>query len=72
MIRRKRHILVSGLRRIQGRLERDTRLAGLCPSKERPWRFIFIVLLDDASFELQRLEGDTAQGNGLERCTRTY
>ena len=55
------HVLVSRLRLIQNWLERDTRLAGLLPSKERPWRLIFIVPPDKAFFELQRLEGDTAQ-----------
>jgi hypothetical protein len=59
---RKHHILLSGLRLIQSWLERDTRLAGLLPSKERPWRFIFIVPPGQASFELQPLGGDTAQG----------
>ena len=58
-ISRKHHILVSGLQRIRSWLKRDTRLAGLLPLKERPWRFIFIVPSDEASFELQRLEGDT-------------
>jgi len=62
IIRREHHILVSRLRRIQSWLKRDTRLAGLRPSKERPWRFIFVAPSDEASFELQPLEGDTAQG----------
>jgi len=61
-VRRDHHILVSGLQRIQSWLERDTRLAGLRASKERPWRFIFIVPSDEESFELQQLEGDPAQG----------
>jgi len=58
-------IRVSGLQRIQGWLERNARLAGLLPSTERPWRFIFIVPEEEkeASFELQRLGGDTAQGH---------
>ena len=60
--RRKHHILLSGLRLIQSWLERDMRLAGLLPSKERPWRFIFIVPPDQASFDLQPLGGDIAQG----------
>jgi len=62
-VRREHQILVSGLRRIQTWLEREAPLAGLSPSEEKPWRFIFIVPSDEApSFELQRLEGDTAQG----------
>ena len=61
-IRREHPILVSGLQRIQNWLEPNTPLAGLHPSKERPWRFIFIAPSDEASFELQQLRGDTAQG----------
>ena len=53
---------VSGLQRIQSWLKNDTPLAGLRPSKERPWRLIFIVPPDEASFELQQLRGDTAEG----------
>jgi len=56
------HILVSGLRRIQTWLKRNTPLADLRASEERPWRFIFIVPSDEASFELQHLKGDTAKG----------
>jgi hypothetical protein len=58
---REHHILVSGLRRIQSWLS-DTPLMDLRASKERPWRFIFIVPSGEASFELQRLEGDTTKG----------
>ena len=61
-IRREHPILVSGLQRIQSWIEPHTPLAGLRPSKERPWRFIFIVPSDEASFELQWLRGDNAQG----------
>lgn len=61
-IRGEHHILVSGLRRLQSWLKRDTRLAGLGASKERPWRLIFVVPSDEGTFELRRLEGDTAEG----------
>ena len=62
IIHREHRILVSGLQLIQSWLKLDTPLAGLRPSKERPWRFIFVVPSDKASLELQRLEGDTVQG----------
>jgi hypothetical protein len=61
-IRSEHSILVSGLQRIQSWIEPHTSLAGLHPSKERPWRFIFIVPSDEASFELQQFRGDDAQG----------
>lgn len=55
-------ILVSDLQRIQSWLKDDTPLAGLRPSKRRPWRFVFIVPPDEEPFEPQRLKGDTTQG----------
>jgi len=62
-VSRQHPIHVSGLGRIQGWLERGTRLADLRPSEDRPWRFIFIVpSVDEASFELQQLKGDSARG----------
>ena len=54
-------IIVSGLQLIQSWLRPGTPLADLRPSKERPWRFIFIVPSDEASFKLQPLQGNTAQ-----------
>ena len=58
----KHDIRVSGLRRIQSWL-RGEPLAALRPSKNRPWRFIFIVPPSvEESFKSQRLEGDTARG----------
>ena len=54
-------ILVSDLQRIQSWLKDDTPLAGLRPSKRRPWRFVFIVPSDEEPFEPQRLKGVTAQ-----------
>jgi hypothetical protein len=61
------HILVSGLWRIQSWLKRGLRVSAL--QNDRPWRFIFLVPSDDVSFELQRLEGDTAGRMG---CTNMY
>jgi len=64
-IRRTEHpINVSGLQLIQSWLRPGTPLAHLRPSKERPWRFIFIVPSDEAPsrFKLQSLKGDTAEG----------
>jgi hypothetical protein len=67
--------MASGLRYIKIWLKCDTRLGDLCPSKEKPWRFIFIVPPDTASFELQRLEGDNLRpgamgGKGVPICIR--
>jgi len=58
-------IRVLGLQRIQSWLKSDTQLAALLPSTARPWRFVFIVPEEEkeASFELQRLGGGTAQGH---------
>jgi len=57
-------IRVLGLQNIQSWLEPgNTLLAGLRPSKHSPWRLIFIVpSRGEASFELQKLVGDTALG----------
>jgi hypothetical protein len=55
-------IRVSGLQRIQSWFESGTPLAHLRPSKAKnsPWCLIFVVTSgDEASFELQTLEGDT-------------
>jgi hypothetical protein len=50
-----------GLQRIQSWLDRNTALAGLRPTKSRPWRFLFVVPSHIAStFQSQRLKGDTA------------
>jgi hypothetical protein len=58
-------IAVSGLQRIQRWFQLDTPPADLRPKQInlKPWRMIFIVPLDMAStFTLQRLEGDTVEG----------
>ncbi len=53
-------ISVSGLQRIQRWLDLQTSLAGLLPSKKKPWRFIFIVPSNMVStFKKQRFKGDT-------------
>ena len=62
-------IHVPGLRVIQSWLgvKREP-LAHLCPSKDRPWRFIFIVPPDkSSSFGFQRLEHDTDKGAWAEK-----
>jgi len=62
MVNREHDNLVLGLRHIQSWLKHDTPLASLRPSKSKPWRFIFIMPSDGASFELQQLKGNTDQG----------
>jgi len=60
-IRNEHPIAISGLRCIQRWLKYHTLTSNLCPKKELPWRFVFIVPQDMASsFTLQTLEGDTA------------
>ena len=57
-------IAVSGLQRIQSWLKRDTQLEDLHPSKDRPWRFVFVVPSGIADkFKLQKLVGDTSRDN---------
>ena len=61
----KHHISVPGLQRLQHWLGPKTPLAHLCPSSNRPWRFIFIVPPGDAStYEKQELtaKADTESG----------
>jgi hypothetical protein len=54
-------IAVLDLQCIQSWLDRNTALAGLRPTKSRPWRFLFVVPSYIAStFKSQRLKGDTA------------
>jgi hypothetical protein len=56
-------IAVSGLKRIQAWLKKDTQRARLRPSKEKPWRYIFVVPSDMASsFKPQSFKGDTSLG----------
>lgn len=58
---RNHDVLVSGLQRIQRLFRRGTSLEGLYPSKDRPWRLVFVVPpSDEVCFTSQRLKGDTA------------
>ena len=59
-VSRNHPIVLSGLQRIQSWLKLHTPLEGLRPSRERPWRLIFIVPSDETSFELQELRGEAA------------
>jgi hypothetical protein len=53
-------IAVSGLRRLQSFLKRQTSLGCLRPSKRRPWRFLFVVPFGMADhFKLQKLFDDS-------------
>ena len=61
-IREKHPILVSGLKRIQRWLNQKKLLKGFHRLKRGPWRFLFIVDSGEATFEPQRLKGDSARG----------
>jgi len=53
-------IVVSGLQDIQSWLKRGTSLENLRPTRNRRWRFLFVVPSDMAStFKVQKLDGDT-------------
>jgi hypothetical protein len=55
-------IAVSALRRIQSWLDLGTLPVGLCPTKARPWRFLFVVPSRMVStFQPQRSDGDTTR-----------
>jgi hypothetical protein len=66
-ISEKHPILVSGLKRIQRWLNQNQNqnqnqrrlLKGFHPLKGRPWRFLFIVDSGEATFEPQKLKGDS-------------
>jgi hypothetical protein len=54
-------ILTSGLGKFQNWLQYKTPLEDLRPSKNRPWRFVFVVPSGNAdTFKLQKFEKDTA------------
>ena len=56
----KHPIKVSGLQRIQKWFKPGTLLNDLRPTSTKPWRFLFVVPLNmAATYELQKLEGDT-------------
>ncbi len=65
-------ITVSGLVRVQQWLNHQTSLAGLRPSKKRPWQFIFIVPSNMVpTFKKQRFTGDT-DNNGWAGKVKQY
>jgi len=60
----KHPISVGGLQRIQNWLGTKPPLGDLRPSRNRPWRFIFIVPPGDAStYEVQEFKNDTKTSN---------
>jgi len=59
----KHPVAVVGLKRVQGCLKRNTLLAHLRPSKDKPWPLMFIVpdsIADNVT--KQPFEGDTTKG----------
>jgi hypothetical protein len=56
-------IAVKGLQKIELWLKSDTALKDLCPSKNRPWHFVFLVPSHKSStYKLQKLKHDTTTG----------